>query len=103
MSPFLLGMITGAALALLNFLASAFYSSKIISHDKMISVLLLLIGFITRLTMIGIIFYGLTRVKWVHFQTSLISFVIVFTLCAIWKATRVYREAKPFLKQETEM
>jgi hypothetical protein len=53
--------------------------------------------------MIGIIFYGLTRVKWIHFQTSLITFVIFFTLCTIWKATRVYREAKLLMKQQTEI
>ena len=69
----------------------------------MTSIVLVLIGFITRLTMIGIIFYGLTRVKWIHFQTSLITFVIFFTLCTIWKATRVYREAKPLMKQQTEI
>jgi hypothetical protein len=103
MNPFFLGIITGAALAFLNFLASAFYSSRIITHSKMTSIVLFLIGFIGRLTMIGIIFYGLTRVKWIHFQTSLITFVIFFTLCTIWKATRVYREARPLMKQQTEM
>jgi len=103
MNPIFLGMITGIVLALLNFLASTFYSSRIISHSKMTSIALTLIGFITRLTMIGLIFYGLTRVKWIHFQTSLITFVIFFTLCTIWKATRVYREAKPLMKQQTEI
>jgi len=104
MNPFLLGMITGVVLALLNFLASTFYSSRIISHsNKMTSIALTLIGFIARLTMIGIIFYGLTTVKSIHFQTSLITFVIFFTLCTIWKATRAYREAKLLIKQQTEM
>jgi len=104
MNPILLGIITGVALALFNFLASAFYSSKVISqHSKMTSIGLVLIGFVTRLTLIGIIFYGLTKVKWIHFQTSLISFVIFFTLCAIWNATRVYRGAKPLVKQQTEI
>jgi len=103
MNPFLLGSVTGIALALLNFLASAFYSSRIISYSKMNSIALALIGFVTRLTMIGIIFYGLTRVKWIHFQTFLITFVIFFTLCTIWKATRVYREAKLLMKQQTEI
>ncbi len=102
MNPFILGVITGVALALSNFFASAFYSSKTISDSKMTSIAFTLIGFIIRLTIIGIIFYGLTKVKWIHFQTSLISFVIFFTLCAIWKVTRVYREAKPLMKQHTE-
>ena len=103
MNPFLLGMITGIVLALLNFLVSAFYTSRVISHSKMNSIVLILIGFITRLTMIGIIFYALTKVKWIHFQTSLITFVIFFTLFTIWKATRVYRETKPLIKQQTEI
>jgi len=103
MSPYLLGIVVGVILALLNFLASTFYASRIISHSKMTSIALALIGFVTRLGMIGIIFYGLTRVKWIHFQTSLITFVIFFTLCTLWKATRVYREAKPPMKQQTEM
>ena len=103
MNPFLLGGVVGVALALLNYFASAFCSSRSISHSKMTSVVLVLIGFIVRLTMIGIIFYGLTRVQSIHFQTSLITFVIFFTLCTIWKATRAYREAKPLIKQQTEM
>jgi hypothetical protein len=103
MNPFLLGVIVGVTLALLNFLASGFYSSRIASDSKMTSITLTLIGFIARLTLIGIIFYGLTRIKWIHFQTCLISFVIFFTLCTIWKAARVSREAKPLMKQHTEM
>ncbi len=103
MNPFLLGGIVGAALALLNFLALAFFSSKIISQAKMISVALALIGFAARLTLIGVIFYTLTKVRWIHFQTALITFAAFFTLFTIWKATRVYREAKPLMKQQTEM
>ncbi len=102
MNSILLGMITGAALAVLNFLASGFYSSKVVARAQMTSVALALIGFIARLTMIAIIFYGLTRVKWIHFQTSLIAFAIFFTLCTLWKAARMYREAKP-VKQHTEI
>ena len=102
MNSILLGMIIGMALALLYFVASAFFSSKIISHAKMTSIPLALIGFVGRLTLIGIIFYGLTRVKWIHFQTSLITFAAFFTLFTIWKATRVYREAKPLMKQQTK-
>ncbi len=102
MNSILLGMITGAALALLNFLASGFYSSKVIARAQMTSVALALIGFIARLTMIAFIFYRLTTVKWIHFQTSLIAFAIFFTLCTLWKASRMYREAKP-IKQQTEI
>jgi len=103
MNSFLLGGLVGIALALLNFLGSALYSSRVISHSKMTSIVLAVIGFFTRFTMIGIIFYGLTKVKWIHFQTTLITFVIFFTLCIIWKATHISREAKPLIKQQTEM
>jgi len=102
MDSILLGVIAGVALALVYFLASGFYSSRVVAHARMTSVALALIGFIARLTMIAIIFYGLTRVKWIHFQTSLITFAIFFTLCTLWKAARIYREAKP-IKQQTEI
>ena len=102
MDSILLGVIAGVALALLYFLASGFYSSRVVAHARMTSVALALIGFIARLTMIATIFYGLTRVKWIHFQTSLITFAIFFTLCTLWKAARIYREAKP-IKQQTEI
>ena len=95
MNSILLGVIAGVALALLYFLASAFYSSRVVARAKMTSVALALIGFIARLAMIAIIFYGFTRVKWIHFQTSLITFAIFFTLCTLWKAACMYREAKP--------
>ena len=103
MISFILGGIVGIGLALLNFWASTFYSSKILTRSQITSTLLTLIGFIGRLTLIGVIFYLLTRVTWIHFKTSLITFVIVFTLCTIWRATRFYREAKPLLKQPTEI
>jgi hypothetical protein len=68
----------------------------------MTSVALALIGFIARLAMVAVIFYGFTSVKWIHFQTSLITFAISFTLCTLWKAARMYRAAKP-VKQQTEI
>ena len=102
MNSILLGVIAGVALALLYFLASGFYSSRVVARAKMTSVALALIGFVARLAMIAIIFYGFTRVKWIHFQVSLITFAIFFTLCTLWKAARMYREAKP-VKQQTEI
>jgi len=103
MISFILGGIVGIGLALLNFWASTFYSSKILTRSQITSTLLTLIGFIGRLTLIGVIFYLLTRVTWIHFKTSLITFVIFFTLCIIWKAFRIYREAKPLIKRHTEI
>ena len=102
MNSILLGVIAGVALALLYFLASASYSSRVVAHAKMTSVAFALIGFVARLAMISIIFYGFTRVKWIHFRTSLITFVIFFTLCTLWKAACMYRETRP-VKQQTEI
>ncbi len=82
----------GIALALLNFLASTFISSKVIHRSKLTSVLIALGGFMGRLTALGLIFYGLTRLKEIHFQTALLSFVLCFTLLLIIKTLRFYRK-----------
>ncbi len=82
----------GIALALLNFLASTFISSKVILRSKFTSVLIALAGFMARLTALSLIFYGLTGVKEIHFQTALLSFVLCFTLLLIIKTMRFYRK-----------
>jgi len=92
MSPFLSGAIVGFTLALLNFLASTFISSKVIHRSKLTSILIALGGFLARLTAMGLIFYGLTRIKEIHFQTTLLSFAIGFTLFLIVKTMRFYRK-----------
>lgn len=102
MDPLLLGIMVGVALALLYFLASALFSSRVVTRYQAISVPLALMGFVGRLTLAGIILYGLTKVKGIHFQATLITFVIFFTVCTIWKASRVFREAKPLIKQQNE-
>jgi len=90
----------GISLALVNFFASAFYSSKILSSFKTTSVALALVGFIVRLTLLSVIFYGLSMAKTIHFQTTLISFAIGFTICLAWKAVQSYRKLGS-LKTET--
>ena len=102
MDPFLLGIMAGGALALIYFLTSALFSSRVVARFQAISVPLALMGFVGRLTVVGIIFYGLSRVKAIHFQTALITFVVSYTVCTIWKASRVYREAKPLIKQQNQ-
>jgi hypothetical protein len=92
MNPYLFGTMVGIALALLNFLASTFISSKVIHRSKLTSVLIALAGFMGRLTALGLIFYGLTRLKEIHFQTALLSFVLCFTLLLIIKTMRFYRK-----------
>lgn len=92
MNPFLSGTMVGFTLALLNFLASTFISSKVIYRSKLTSVVIALGGFIARLTALSLIFYGLTRMKEIHFQTALLSFAICFTLFLIIKTMRFYRK-----------
>jgi len=82
----------GLLLAFLNFLASTFISSKVIHRSKLTSILIALGGFLTRLTALGLIFYGLTWIKEIHFQTTLLSFATGFTLFLIIKTLRFYRK-----------
>ncbi len=82
----------GIALALLNFLASTVISSKAICRSKLTSILMALAGFIGRLGALGLIFYGLTRVKEIHFQAALLSFVFCFTFLLLLKAIGFYRK-----------
>lgn len=92
MNPFLFGTGVGIALALLNFLASTFISSRVIRRTKLTSVLIALAGFMGRLAGLGLVFYGLSRVKEIHFQTALLSFLLCFTLLLFVKIIRFYRQ-----------
>ena len=58
MNPFLSGTLVGFTLALLNFLASTFLSSKVIYRSKLTSVVIALGGFIARLTALVSSFTG---------------------------------------------
>jgi len=102
MSPFFLGGVAGIILAILNFYASAYATSKTLSTPGISSAALTILSFFVRLLLLGFIFYGLSSVKEIHFRTALISFITAFTVCLIWKASRVYREAKPLIKQQNE-
>ncbi len=92
MNPYLFGTMVGIGLALLNFFASTFISSKVIHRSKLTSVLMALAGFMARLTALAIIFYALTGVKEIHFQTALLSFVLCFTFLLFIKTMRFYRK-----------
>lgn len=102
MGSFLLGGMIGVTLALLNFFASTFSSSKIISSFRIASVALILGGFAVRLTLLGLIFYGLSRVEGIHLQTALISFAAGFTVCLILKAIQSYRQLGSLKPEPTE-
>ena len=102
MNAFLLGGIVGFILALLNFWGSTFISSKILPRPKLTSVALTLGGFIARLTILILVFYGLSKVRGIHFQTTLVVFVVGFTFCLALKTLRFYREVKLMRQKLTD-
>jgi hypothetical protein len=102
MSPFLLGGVAGIILAVGNFYASAYASSKTISTLGVSSVALTVLSFFARLLLLALIFYGLSGVKEIHFKTALISFITAFTVCLVWKAFRLYQNARPMITKQTE-
>jgi hypothetical protein len=95
------GMI-GILLALLDFFGSTFYSSRITVASKVTSVALTLGGFICRLGILSIIFYALSTVKSIHFQVTLLSFILCFTLCLVLRTAVFYRKLKS-VKRKSSM
>ena len=102
MNAFLLGGIVGFILALLNFWGSTFVSSRSLGHPKLTSMALSLGGFIARLTILILVFYGLSKVRGIHFQTTLVVFVVGFTFCLALKTLRFYREVKLMRQKLTD-
>lgn len=94
MDRVMLGAVVGVTLAGLNFLVSTWISSKVKFPAKFTSVAVILAGFIGRLGALGLLFYGLSRVQEVHFQTALLTFAGAFTACLAIKTTRFYRRVK---------
>ena len=102
MNASVLGGMIGIVLALLDFSGSLLYSSRITMVSKVTSVALTLGGFIGRLGILSLIFYALSRVKSIHFQITLLSFVLCFTLCLVLKTMFFYRKLKS-VNQKTLM
>jgi len=102
MGSLFLGGIVGIALSVLVFWASAFSSSKILSSFKGLSVAIALVSFVVRLTLVGLVFYGLSRVKGIHFQAALLAFAAGFTACLILKAVRSYQKLGTMKPEPTE-
>lgn len=102
MSSFVISGIIGILIAFLNFVGSLIYSSKIITPSKITSVALVLAGFIGRLTILSFLFFGLSKVKGIHFSTLLISFIICYTFCLILKMISLYPTFKQFRQKLLE-
>jgi hypothetical protein len=102
MGPFLWGGVIGVALAVLNLWASLLYSSRVVVSSGPFAVGLVLIGFAVRLSLLGLIFYGLSSVKAIHFRTTLISFVIAFSGCLLWKSARLLLKPGSLAPKESE-
>lgn len=94
MNVLILSGMVGILLAILDFFSSILYSSRITMVSKVTSVALTLGGFIGRLGILSIIFYALSQVKSIHFQVTLLSFVLCFTLCLVLKTIFFYRKLK---------
>lgn len=94
MNPVTVGALVGVTLAGLNFLVATWISSKVPFRVKLTSVALILAGFVGRLGSLGLLFYGLSRMKEVHFPTALLTFAGTSTVCLALKAVRFYRSVQ---------
>ena len=94
MNVLVLSGMVGILLALLDFFGSILYSSRITMASKVTSVALTLAGFIGRLGILIAMLYALSQVKSIHFQITLLSFVLCFTLCLVLKTMFFYRKLK---------
>jgi len=92
MKSFLLGNVVGILLALLYYWASARYSLRIVSSSRIAAVPLTLVGFAVRLILLSLVFYGLSEINGLHFKAVLVTFVLAYSVCTFWRASRLLRE-----------
>lgn len=77
--PALNGVIIGFGLALGNFSLSAHLASRALRSSLVGAQATVVLGFVLRLTVLGVIFYLVSRFSQVNFVVLLVSFVLVFT------------------------
>ena len=70
----------GLLLALANFYISLTLSSKALTTSFIKSEIIILFGFLLRLTALGFIFYGLSKIDALNIIAVLITFLICFSL-----------------------
>ena len=85
-NPLFLGGGIGLLLALANVYASFTLSSKALTTSLVRSEAIILFGFLLRLTAVGFIFYGLSRIPALNIAAALITFLVGFTVMLVWEA-----------------
>jgi hypothetical protein len=94
MTPWILGAVIGALLALANFFASIALSSKAIRSSKNISIAFVLGAFFARLILLFLAFYFLARVEVIDLPSALVAFTVCFTVLIFWEMRIYYRKAR---------
>lgn len=94
MTPWILGPAIGTVLAFANFCASVVLSSMAIRSSKMISIAVVLGSFFARLLLLFLAFYFLSRVEMIHLPSTLLAFLVCFTVLIFWEIRLYYRKAR---------
>ena len=94
MIAWILGAVIGVLLATANFFASVAIASKAIRSSKMISIAVVLGSFFVRLLLLFLAFYCLSRVEMIHLPSTLLTFLVCFTVLLFWEMRIYYRKAR---------
>ena len=86
-NPLVLGIVAGFLLALINFYVSVFLSSRTKMRSIITSGIIIISGFVFRLTVLGVIFYGLSKISLLNIVAVLITFLVSFTILLVWEVT----------------
>lgn len=76
----LLSIVAGATVAVIYFLTSAFFSRWALEKSSGLAQVIVLGGFLARLTLFSVIFYLLWKLFQVEITGCLIAFVVAYTL-----------------------
>ena len=87
--PLVLGLGIGSLLAVANFSLSIYLSSKALSASLLKSEIIVLFGFLLRLTALGALFTMLSGAPHIHVMAALTAFAAGVTLLLIWEI-RIY-------------
>ena len=94
MSPWILGPAIGVLLAFGNFCASAALSSMAMRSSKALSIGVVLGSFFVRLVLLFLAFYVLSRVEIIHLPSTLVTFLVCFTVLIFWEVRIYYRKSR---------